>query len=269
MPDLDTVRRLRQGPKDERRIQANSSGRGLVPAIRMPACRSMTASGGLQHLAVGELRPHRHRSGYAALILDGSYSEAGNGGRWELEPGHLVLHGAFDAHCNRVRAKGAAVLNIDLPYHIGWSAALRVTNPDEVAFAARKDPAHLPQLLKGAERLLPLKEDWQDLLAAAIRADPSLSLSGWAASVGLQPATISRGFRRIFGMSPVRYRMETRTIAALKVLVDNNAPIASVAADCGFADQAHLCRSLMQLTGGSPSHWRRSSLFKTAGDLAP
>jgi AraC-like DNA-binding protein len=217
----------------------------------------------LQHLAAGELRPHRHRIGYAALILDGSYLEAGNGGRWRLQPGDLVVHGAFDAHRNLVGTTGATVLNIDLPRHVGHSEALRVTNPDDIACVAREDPARLPQLLDEADRLEPVEDDWQDLLAAAMRADPALSLSGWAAAMGLQPATVSRGFKKTFGMTPALYRRDLRTIAALEVLVNDVTPIASIAHDCGFADQAHLCRSLLELTGGTPSQWRKSNSFKT------
>jgi transcriptional regulator GlxA family with amidase domain len=41
-------------------------------------------------------------------------------------------------------------------------------------------------------------------------------------------------------------------------------PLARIAAEAGFADQAHMTRALGALTGRCPGHWRRSNKFKTA-----
>jgi transcriptional regulator GlxA family with amidase domain len=42
------------------------------------------------------------------------------------------------------------------------------------------------------------------------------------------------------------------------LMLKSNAPLAQIAIDCGFADQAHLSRLFLQFTGESPGSWRRA-----------
>ena len=73
---------------------------------------------------------------------------------------------------------------------------------------------------------------------------------------------LSRGFGRVFGVTPQRFRLETRARAALADL-SGPATLAEVAALHGFADQAHMTRSVRDLTGATPGAWKRSNSFKT------
>ena len=36
-------------------------------------------------------------------------------------------------------------------------------------------------------------------------------------------------------------------------------PLSEIALDCGFADQAHLCREFSKSTGKSPAAWRKQN----------
>lgn len=70
---------------------------------------------------------------------------------------------------------------------------------------------------------------------------------------------MSRGFRRHFGTSPKLYRLEARSRRAWQKILRSAQTLTSIAHECGFADLAHLSRSVRALTGASPSTWRASA----------
>jgi AraC-like DNA-binding protein len=80
--------------------------------------------------------------------------------------------------------------------------------------------------------------------------------------MGLSAEHVSRGFTRVFGVTPQRYRLEARARAALADL-PAAVSLAAVAVQHGFADQAHMTRSVRDVTGLPPGAWRRSNPFKT------
>ena len=212
-----------------------------------------------QHLQGGQrLSRHRHAETYAALVLAGHYEEAGDHGRRRLGPGDVVLHGAFSAHANRGSPRGARVLN--LPIAGRAEAFARVPDPDALARLAERDPSAAAQALQTDLQLLPPSLiDWPDLLVRDLTLQPSLLLTAWARRHGLAAETLSRGFARVFGLSPRRLRFELRTRRALGALIDGREALAAVALDAGFADQSHLTHAVLALTGRPPGHWRRTS----------
>jgi len=214
-------------------------------------------SGGEQKLAIGDLPRHRHDAAYAALVLEGGYLEVGDTGRWRVEAGDVVAHRGFEAHANGVPRPGARVLNIALPPSAALPPVFRVADPDALIRAARRgDQGAVHALLQPQQVRTPLMLDWPDLLAAALRRAP-VRIGAWAAAMRLDPATVSRGFRGAFGASPAGYRADLQTQDALRRIVGGAEPLAQVAQDAGFADQAHMSRSVRRLTGRPPSHWRR------------
>lgn len=207
---------------------------------------------------------HRHDGAYLTLVLEGSYEEAGDHGRRRLGPGDVVVHGMFSCHRNSVATRGAVVLNLSTSGTAGLFG--RLADPDAVVALAAEDPASAAALatrslaVLGAERL-----DWPDELAAALAGDPQISLGDWAGARGLAPETVSRGFRRTFGLAPKRFRHEVKMRRALAGAIETAAPLAQVALDAGFADQAQMSRAIGALTGVSPGAWRRRS----SGDKTP
>lgn len=199
---------------------------------------------------------HGHRRAYAAFVLSGGYIEAGAEGRWRAEAGDILAHPAFDTHQNAAVGR-SWVLNIPLPATANLPPVFRVADPDELERVWRHDPALAGAYLTPIAARPPLLEDWPDLLAADLRDDPSLSLSRWARIQGLAPATVSRGFSAAFGAPPSVLRTERRARRTLRDVITTDAPLAAIAHDRGFADQAHLSRAVRALTGFSPSHWRR------------
>lgn len=204
--------------------------------------------------APGEaLARHRHDSGYVAVVLDGGYLEAGEGGRIRAEAGMALIHHGWSAHQDGFGNRGARVLNLPLPAGL-TEGAVRVADPDAVARLAERDPHAAAELVRDtATPSASGPGDWPDLLAAALARDPALSITGWADRAGLDPASVSRGFARAYGVSPKRFRLELRTRTAVRALAGWRGSLAELAADHGFADQAHFARAAMDLTGFTPS----------------
>ncbi len=69
---------------------------------------------------------------------------------------------------------------------------------------------------------------------------------------GLSPTHFTRAFRDRTGKSPYSYVIDRRLSEAVKLLRSSTRPIAVVALDSGFVDQAHLTRMLRARHGRTP-----------------
>lgn len=214
---------------------------------------------GLEALAPGaHVARHRHEGAYAAIVLAGGYEEAGDGGRWQVGPGDVLIHAGFAAHRDCVGARGCRLLNLPLSGPRPVDGAFAVDDPDAIVRLAEADTVEAEDMLFAQPRSpLPAQADWPDLLAARLDDLEPVRLGEWAAGMGLAAESVSRGFRRAYGVSPRRYRLEARLRHALRRL-DGEQGLAALAQDCGFADQAHLTRAVSRLTGRPPGRWRRA-----------
>ncbi len=208
---------------------------------------------------------HTHAGAYAAIVLAGGYEETGNWGRFRVHAGDVLFHDAFDAHLNRFEARGATILNLPLAGHASGLRAGRVEDADAVVRMAERDPQVAVHVLTAQLReLRPVIDDWSDLLATDIVSDPNCRLDHWAEAHGIAPETISRGFTRTYGIAPATFRAEIRARRAFRQIVHTMTSLVEISSGLGFADQAHMTRSVRALTGVTPSHWRsRSNSFKT------
>jgi AraC-like DNA-binding protein len=207
---------------------------------------------------------HRHDFGYVALVLAGSYVEAGDRGRRRVVAGDLLVHEPFETHRNLMEGDGAEVLNLPLPAGVKLPAAARTADPDLLARLCERSPAEAADALAcGLSAGPEAMGDWPDLLAADCLGGRPFRLSDWARRHGLAPATVSRGFARIYGVSPARYRAEARSRRAWSAIVSGSDPLATIALAAGFSDQAHMTRSIAGLTGRSPGGWRRQGQIRS------
>jgi len=93
---------------------------------------------------------------------------------------------------------------------------------------------------------------------AILADDPAASgLLPLAASLSISPFRLSRAFTREVGISLTRYRNRVRLARALDRLEQGEDNLALLAAELGFADQAHLCRTARQHLGHTPTALRR------------
>jgi AraC-like DNA-binding protein len=86
--------------------------------------------------------------------------------------------------------------------------------------------------------------------------DPDRALPDLAAALGTSPWRLSRLFHQVTGVTLHRYRTRLRVCAALDRLADGAESLAGLAAELGFADQAHLSRVVRQSTGLPPGRLR-------------
>ncbi|MDQ7804563.1 helix-turn-helix transcriptional regulator [Amycolatopsis sp. A133] len=93
---------------------------------------------------------------------------------------------------------------------------------------------------------------------AIVAADPAAAgLFPLAESLGVSPYRLSRAFPREVGVSLTRYRNRVRVGRALERLEAGEEELAVLAADLGFADQAHLTRTVREHAGAPPGVVRR------------
>ena len=226
-----------------------------------PAARLRTVVPGLERLAPsGWLPRHRHRDAYALIAVDGVFEQASYAGRITARPGDLLVQPTLDCHANRTLVGHVRVLRLPWRVETGTGGVHRLRDLDAVVRAAQHSPDEALALVErevaGAAFVDPRMEDWEDLLARQIVAGEVDELRGWARANAIAPETLSRGFRRRFGVTPSRFRLEWRTRAACLRLASRAGALRDVAAETGFADQAHMSRCVLAMTGVTPTHWR-------------
>lgn len=87
--------------------------------------------------------------------------------------------------------------------------------------------------------------------------NPSVALADVAAACGLSVAHFSRAFRQSCDMSPYKWLLSRKVERASILLRTTDTPLASIALDCGFADQAHLTNVVSKHFGSPPGALRR------------
>jgi AraC-like DNA-binding protein len=227
-----------------------------------PAFRNI--SPGIDRLARSFSLPrHRHVRAYASVVLAGVFEQSGYTGRIRATAGDVLVHPAMDCHQNEMVGAGVTLIRMYWPEEAPVEAGLfRLRDPDQVARAAERDlqeaMALLGQELKGGCADSPGKRnDWPDALAAALGENAGLSIGTWAEAQGLARETVSRGFAAAYGVTPSAFRAERRACAAWRRVTRGAEPLCAIAADTGFADQAHMTRWVHRVTGAPPAAWRR------------
>jgi AraC-like DNA-binding protein len=205
---------------------------------------------------------HRHLRAYATVVLSGYLEESGYIGRVVAAAGDVLIHPALDCHANRKVYAGVKLLRLEWTGPDEAGGLYRLDEVDAVARTAEKDFVDAALLL---EHLLckkwpappGMKNDWPDELARGLTRDASIELGTWAETNGLARETMSRGFEAAYGIPPAVFRAEARARAAWLQVTRGSDRLSAIAAESGFADQAHMTRWIHRITGASPATWRR------------
>jgi AraC-like DNA-binding protein len=97
-----------------------------------------------------------------------------------------------------------------------------------------------------------------DAAREALAADPARSgLADLARRVGCSPHHLSRVFHRQTGMTLTRYRRRILVLAALDAFEAGERDLTGLATRLGFADHAHLTRTVRQECGRTPRDLRQ------------
>ncbi|MCU1716052.1 helix-turn-helix transcriptional regulator [Pseudomonas sp. 5P_3.1_Bac2] len=83
----------------------------------------------------------------------------------------------------------------------------------------------------------------------------ALKIEDICSAAGLSPSYLSRAFKQHYGMTPHAYLLNQRIQLARNLLREGQ-PLADVALQTGFADQAHFQRAFKQLLAATPGHYR-------------
>jgi AraC-like DNA-binding protein len=81
------------------------------------------------------------------------------------------------------------------------------------------------------------------------------SIAARAKVLGIDGGMLTRAFRRYLGVSPHRYVIRCRLVAATRRL-DEGASVSDAALGAGFENLSHFCRSFRRTLGARPSAWR-------------
>jgi AraC-like DNA-binding protein len=222
-----------------------------------------TIIAGREELAPGHCLPrHHHLHPYAILVIRGRFDQASYAGRVRVSAGDLVIQPALDAHANRMpRALGATILRLPWSDVDDLGGVFGLADPDAIVRAAEHDLHEAAQLAREqwsrSRGRTAGANDLPDRLAAELACDRVASLALWSEQLGVARETVARSFSAAFGVSARRFRAELKVRAAWLQIVRTRDGLAQIAAATGFADQAHMTRSVRALTGAAPSAWRR------------
>ena len=203
---------------------------------------------------------HRHGQAYVTVVFAGAYEQVAYAGRLKVQAGDLLIQPTLDAHADRMLSPGVELLRLPWRRELTLGGVFSDLPIDEIRRAAARDIGEAVALVEDltatrsprARRL----DHWSDRLAADLVTGHQTSLADWAERADLSRETVSRGFMARFGVSPARFRAELRARAAWGRIAETRAPLADIAYDLGFADQAHMTRAVRWLTGAAPAAWR-------------
>jgi AraC family transcriptional regulator len=238
--------------------------------------------------AQGTVLPwHSHPVPTVCFVLEGGFTELSGGHAVSCMPSTLKFMPAGERHCDRFShgpargllvevdreeasrlRKHAAVLDRRVHYQGG--------EPAELAFRIHRELVRMDdasclaieglmlELLAVASRITERSRSsrvtpWLSQAREIIDAGPggTLGVSGVALAVGVHPATLARGFRRVFGCTMGEYVRRRRIERAMTQLRATPMPISEIALTNGFADQSHFSNLFRRQVGISPSVFRR------------
>lgn len=89
------------------------------------------------------------------------------------------------------------------------------------------------------------------------RGDYRMTVADMAATVDLSESWFASVFKHTTGKSPLQWQLSKRIEQAKQLLGESDLPVATIAAQLGFSDQAHLTRVFRQIAGETPAAWRK------------
>ncbi len=206
---------------------------------------------------------HRHLRAYATVVLAGCFEEFGYSGRIRATAGDVLIHPSLDCHGNQMVSDGVKLIRFDWTDSSEVGGLFHLEEVDEIARSAEKDLTEAGCLLEHAlehrVRSPGQKNDWPDLLLNELAQNVSTEIGVWAELNGLARETVSRGFSAAYGIAPSILRAELRARSAWLRITRGPECLCRIAAETGFADQAHMTRWVHRITGAAPGVWRRNA----------
>ena len=222
-------------------------------------------------------------NGYAMVLARrGGFRRRGRGGEEFVDPtvGYLTVPGEEErfAHpaggddCTSVHLSPRlwrelladrpvpAVVHLDARVDLAHRLLLRAASRPDPDFAAAERLVRLVGVAAAPAAGAPERD--RPLVRAARSAlhdggPHTEGLVPLARSLGVSPYRLSRSFQALVGVPLTRYRNRLRVGRALDRLAEGAPSLAALAAELGFADQAHLTRTVHAHLGHTPGQLRR------------
>lgn len=230
---------------------------------------------------------HAHDEPSLCLLVAGSYEERIRGrGDWH-HPGQMMFCPVHEPHAQQFSADGALKLLVSpragaldflrtrrLLEHAPFAGSprlLAISRRMTVELASPDDGAArlmveslLLEALGEFDRSAGLPARDEPWLARALEfvhahACESFGLEAVARVVDRHPVHVARSFRAAYGMSVGAMTRTLRLARAARLLRETDCPIADIADECGFTDQAHLTRQFRAAYGLTPGRHRRAA----------
>ncbi|MBQ0905142.1 AraC family transcriptional regulator [Micromonospora sp. U21] len=153
-----------------------------------------------------------------------------------------------------------AVVHLDARVDLAHRLLLRATRRPEAGFAAAERLVRLVGTATGPAVGAPQRDRPVVEAARSALHDGGPQAEGLvplARSLGVSPYRLSRSFQALVGVPLTRYRNRLRVGRALDRLAEGTPSLAELAAELGFADQAHLTRTLRAHLDHPPGELRR------------
>jgi AraC family transcriptional regulator len=228
---------------------------------------------------------HSHTSPYISILLRGSYRETYDRRTRDCSPSTVVFHPAGEIHADRFNSSGGHIFRFevsDLPKDVESVARTALQAPFEVAggviasmsrrlFAEfKRIDQFSPLIIEGlaleilghaTRRILDRQNRqpaWLRRVDELLRetAIAELTLSRIAAAADVHVVHLARVFRRVHGCTLGEYLRRLRVEYAIREIGGSTKTLTQIAAEAGFSDQSHFCRTFKQATGLSPGHYR-------------
>ena len=238
-----------------------------------------------RHRPGSVIAKHIHERACMGFVLDGRCEETLGFKVVQLSQDKMFFRPAREMHSNRSGDKGFRCLIADVPEqwleHVREYASLPnqplCVQSTEISSLGRKlynefrlGDSVSPMAIEGimleiAAGILRGGIDqrersplWLRRLREALHAHsheilPLKTLAGW---VGIHPVHLAREFRKHHGCSIGQYVRRLRVESACHQLAESESPLAVIALEHGFANQAHFCRVFKSITGTSPARYR-------------
>ncbi|WP_454195542.1 helix-turn-helix domain-containing protein [Nocardia sp. Marseille-Q1738] len=156
---------------------------------------------------------------------------------------------------------GARAVYVDARIELAHHRLLRAAAGGDIDYALTEELLRLVAVAAGQPTPRPRPAD-QALVAAAREAiiagaPEAAGLRSLAGLLKVSPYRLSRLFSQHMGLSLTRYRNRVRVGQAIDRLNQGETSLADLAAHLGFADQAHLTRTVREHLGHTPTTLRR------------
>jgi len=226
------------------------------------------------HHARDSIPPHQHANDYVCIVLSGGFDEL-EGNRWhERRGGSYFTHHAGETHHDRFGPDGATCLNLHFalgevgpPLDGICPTSARVVAGKLAFELAGSIGEELVMASLAAEIMANLRPTetrhdggkWIDMIVEAISDEPARrwSLRELAEIAGRHPVHVAQSFRAKTGISIGAFQRLRRLTCLSIALRYDDSPLASLAAEFGYCDQAHMSSEFRRRFGVSPGRYRR------------